>query len=106
MKQVRCATFGLANDVEIWQTAQAVLLVVDTVGQVFLEIIPQVVTDSPEALGANCIQVFPVRIHFGFPRELLIPAWTLDIGEELTRNNGKQLGSAKQIQRQILFKQS
>lgn len=90
VEQVRGAAFWLADDVKEGQAAEAEEAALPG-DQVLLEASPQVLGDSLETLGALSEMVLPVGVAAEVTGEPLIPARTLDAGQETARNHREQL---------------
>ena len=87
--QVRGATLGLTDDVEVRQAARAVQFTVP-VKQVFPERVPQELEQRAEALR-ELVLVVPIRVRCDVPRVFLVPARVLEAGQELAWDHGKHL---------------
>lgn len=83
--QVRGATLGLPDDVEVGEAAQAVVPVLVGV-QVAPKHLPQVLEDDAEALGVERVRVGGVGIRACVPPVLLVPTRVLAIWKEFVRN--------------------
>lgn len=83
--QVRGATLGLPDDVEVWEAAQAVVFVLVVV-QVVPKYLPEVIKYDPKALGVQCIGVGCVRIRGCVSSVLFVPTRVLAIWKEFVRN--------------------
>ena len=81
--EVGGAALGLPDDVEVRQAAQAEVLAV-RVGQVAPEGLAQGVEGGAEALGVERVGVGPVGVGGVPPRERLVPAGALTIGQKFT----------------------
>lgn len=93
--QVRGATLGLPNDVEVWQAAQAVVLVLVVV-QVVPKHLPEVIKNDPKALGVQGVGVGGVGIRGCVPAVLFVPTRVLAVWEEFVRNYRKHLQHKEQ----------
>lgn len=93
--QVRGATLGLPDDVEVWQAAQAVVLVLVVV-QVVPKHLPEVIENDAEALGVERVGVGGVGIRGRVPAVLLVPTRVLAVWKEFVRNYRKHLQHKEQ----------
>lgn len=93
--QVRRPTLGLANDVEMGETAQAVVFVLIMV-QVVPKYLPEVIKYGSKALWIQCIGVCCIRICGCVSSVLFIPTRILAIWKEFIRNYWKHLQHKEQ----------
>lgn len=93
--QVRCPALGLANDVEMGETAQAVVFALIVV-QVVPKYLPEVIKYDSKAPRIQCIGVGCIRICGCVSAVLFIPTRVLAIWKEFIRNYWKHLQHKEQ----------